>query len=109
MNLTKLERVIFWGLWIFIVASMSILIMSILQNRYLICKVYTWDHPEGRVVRCLKVGSDVRGGRVEPEATATEYEWPTLTPTEWEPIPYATRTPTERPYPVETVTPGEYP
>lgn len=74
----------------------------------LICKVYTWDHPDGKVVRCLKVGSDVRnGGQPEPNATATDIVYPTLTPTEWEPWSTSTPTPTEKPYPVETVTPGE--
>jgi hypothetical protein len=48
MNFRKLERLIFWTLWIFIVASMSILIMSILQNRYLICKITDWQHPDGQ-------------------------------------------------------------
>jgi len=72
----------------------------------LICKVYTWDHPDGKVVRCLKVGSDVRNGGQVEKPTATEYEYPTLTSTEWEPYSTATPTPTEMPYPVETVTPG---
>jgi len=80
----------------------------------LICKVYTWDRPDGKIVHCYKTGNDVRGGQPEPEATATEYVYPTATPTEWEPYSTATRTATphwvtDTPYPEPEQTGEPYP
>ena len=96
--------------WIFIIIALGGMLEFCLVGALhpLICKVVTWDHPDGRVVRCVKVGSDVRNNGQPEQPTATEYEWPTLTPTDWEPLPYATLTPTERPYPIETVTQEAY-
>jgi hypothetical protein len=98
--------------WIFIIIALGGMLGFCLVGalKPLICKVYTWDHPDGKIVRCLRVGSDVRGGQPEPEATAT-YEYPTYEPptaTSWEPWSTPTRTGTVEPYPEPaTATPGE--
>ena len=102
MNYNKLTTAIFWACFLVIIVG---LIVTLSAVRPLICKVYTWDHPDGRIVRCLKVGSDVRN-RDELAPTATEIVYPTLTPTEWEPYSTATRTATP---PWITDTPGAYP
>jgi hypothetical protein len=84
------------------------LCLSSMIPKSLVCKVYTWDRPDGKIVHCLKVGSDVRGGQPEPEASATEYAYPTATETEWQ--PWQTMMPTWTPetYPEPaTATPGE--
>ena len=110
---------IFWSLFIFIVASLAVLLPAMFNHPPLICKIYTWDHPEGKIVKCAKVGSDVSGNYApEPEATATEYIYPTLEPT-YGPYatptftPRATRTPTRtttiEPYPPQETEIQPYP
>lgn len=94
--------------------------------RPLICRVYSWQFPEGKTVKCLKVGSDVRYGGAEEDTPTYEYPTyeyatatyglyetstftpsPSYTPTRLKPWPTNTGTPYPEP---ETATPGgEYP
>ena len=98
MNYNKLTTAVFWACFLVIVVGLIITLSAV---RPLICRVVTWDYPEGRVRPCFKTGSDVRGGQPEPEASAT-YEYPTATETEWG--PWQTMTPTWTPetYPEPT-------
>ena len=110
MNYNKLTTAIFWACFLVIIVGLVVTLSAV---RPLICKVYTWDHPDGKVVNCYKTGSDVRGGQPEPEASAT-YEYPTLTPTEFNPYATATRTATplwitDTPYPEPEQTEAPYP
>ena len=82
----------------------------------LICKITDWQHPDGKIVRCLRVGAELRGGgATEVEPTETELVYPTAT--EWEPWSTATLTPTpgspipatETAYPGPEETVGPYP
>jgi hypothetical protein len=110
MNYNKLTTAVFWACFLVIVVGLIITLSAV---RPLICRVVTWDYPEGRVRPCFKTGSDVRGGQPEPEASAT-YEYPTATPTEWQPYSTATRTATplwitDTPYPEPEQTGEPYP
>lgn len=65
----------------------------------LICQVWSFQKGDWKTIRCYPSDPSLSGAFATEKPTATEYEWYTATPTEWEPAPFVTMTPTEKPYP----------
>jgi len=85
-----------------------ILAATVIMAQAELCGYWDYQKNDWKYTMCINHPHVKRQKVKIPTSSPTSEEYPTLTSTEWEPLPYETMTPTARPYPTQE-TPEPYP